>query len=88
VFLNPRAGTQNVHALPEKLHGATALSVDGDRVFLYGPYGNKHAVFLWSTSSTPQLIFERSGALRGLQAGRFLAQGEHGFTVLDCSAAG
>ena len=88
VLLNPRARVQDVHPLPKELHGASALSMRGEDAYLYGPYGHKRGVFCWRSGSAPRFLGEHSGPLRGLRAGRFLLKGEHGFTVLDCAAAG
>lgn len=87
VFLNPRACMQEVQELPKELHGASGLSICGEEAYLYGPSAQKRALLSWRQGKTAQCIGEHAGPLRGLPNGRFLARSEHGFTVMDCTAA-
>jgi len=86
VHVQPTTRQQNVHELPVSLRGATALSMHGATAFLYGPYEAKRTMFRWSPGTGAEGIGHHSGPLRGLEGGRFLSRGEHGFTVVDAVA--
>lgn len=83
VRLNPRTHQQDVIDVPEKLHGASAISVMGDRVCLFGPYSQKQSLFVWTPGKAPQKIGTHSGTLRGIGPHRFISNGEHGYTVVS-----
>jgi hypothetical protein len=63
-----------VQPLPKDLHGVSAISICGDDTYLYGPYAHKRAVFRLGADRSASLLGERSGPLRGLRSGRFLAR--------------
>jgi hypothetical protein len=82
VRVNPRAHTQEVLGLPKNLQGASALSVLGDAVYFFV----KQKLFAWRAGERPSEAGRYDGTLRGLENGRFLASGEHGFTILNVGA--
>jgi hypothetical protein len=55
--------------------------VRGDTAFLFGPYEKKQTMFCWKPGEKPRELGRRSGTLRGLEWGRFLSNGERGFTI-------
>jgi hypothetical protein len=86
VRLQPRTGKQRLDEMWPTLRGASALSMKGDTVFLYGPYEHKKAMFAWRPGQKPVELGKHSGPLRGLERGRFLSCGEHGFTIVEAAA--
>lgn len=83
VELNLRTRVQKVDSLPEEMHGASALSKRRQHTLLYGPYSRKHGLFRWTPGEPPFAVGNHSGPLRGLDGGRFLSKGEHGFTIVE-----
>lgn len=82
VRVHPRTSTQEVVELPRRLHGASALCVRGDLTFFFSPYDRIGVILSWQPGAKPKEVARHPGHLRGLEDGRFLAVGEHGFTVL------
>jgi hypothetical protein len=74
---------QKMESLPEALHGASALSKRRQDTFFYGPYSRKHGLFRWTPGEPPSVVGNHCGPLRGLDGGRFLSKGEHGFTIVE-----
>lgn len=71
---------------PPAVHGAKAVSVDGPRVFFFSPSSLKGAMVVWDRRTGAVKESDRLvGPFRGLPAGRFLAVGEAGYTVLTPS---
>lgn len=84
VRANPRSREHTAVELPRELHGAAAISVQHDTAFLFAPYDRKGALIGWRPGHPPREIGRHPGPLRGLESGRFLSAGRHGFTVLSC----
>ena len=87
VRANARKRLHEAVALPRRLHGSSALSVRGDATYLFGPYEDKRTLFAFRRGQPPRELGRHSGPLRGLEFGRFLSIGQHGFTVLDVDDA-
>ena len=81
IELDPRSRTQEVVPLPDELHGATALARAGRYTFFFGPNGG-NKLLRWIPGAVPVTVGTHLAPLRGLDAGRFLAVGEQGFSVL------
>jgi hypothetical protein len=83
---NPRARLHSAYPLPGELDGASAISLRGDTAFVYDPYDHKQRIFEWcvNTDRVAGDVGRHSGRLRGLEYGRFLSVGDHGFTVISC----
>ncbi len=88
VRVRPRAREQELVALPAELHGASALSVVGDLGYFFSPYDSKRSLIAWRPNEAAREIGRHSGPLRGIETGRFLSTGEHGFTVISADIAG
>jgi len=84
VCANPRARTHRARALPRSLHGASALTIKRDTAFFFSPYNSKGVLLELSAGGVVREIGRHPGPLRGLECGRFLSIGEHGFTVITC----
>lgn len=84
VCANPRARTHRARALPRSLHGASALTMKRDTAFFFSPYDSKGVLLELSASGVVREIGRHPGPLRGLEYGRFLSIGAHGFTVITC----
>lgn len=82
-MLNIETREQQVFELPEKLHGANAISTDGSGFFFYSSYEERNAILSWKPGTKPKFIGLHSGPLRGLSDGRFLRGGDFGFTIVD-----
>jgi hypothetical protein len=67
------------------LHGAAAVTFQRDRVFLFSPYSSEDSVLEYRDGVAHE-IGRHVGPLRGLEYGRFLSIGEHGFATLTCGA--
>lgn len=85
VQVDPLGRRQRTVALPKELHRTAALSVVGDRAYLFGPVGHKGEIVSWRKGEQAVSIGRHLGRLRGLEGGRFLACGEHGFSILAIS---
>jgi len=83
VRVRPRTREQELVPLPPELHGASALSVVGDRCYFFSPYDRKGSLLAWRPDAAAREIGCHSGLLRGIESGRFLSTGAHGFTVLS-----
>jgi hypothetical protein len=81
----PRDLKHRAEPLPETLHGAAAVTFQRDRVYLFSPYVAKGSL-VECTPGGAREIGRHPGPLRGLEYGRFLSNGEHGFTVITCDA--
>ena len=88
VQLAPRTRTQRIDELPSSLEGATALSMRGPAAFFYEPDDNQRSIFRWLPGHKPEEIGKYPGPLRGLEWGRFLSLGYHGFTAIDAASVG
>jgi len=84
-WASPRGRKHGVQPLPTDLHGAAAITFQRDRVYLFSPYNSKGKVLEYNDGAMRE-IGRHSGPLRGLEHGRFLANGEHGFTLMTCGA--
>jgi hypothetical protein len=84
IQLEPQSRLHDVVALPDALHGARALSIRGDQVFLFGPRPWSDVIFSWRRGAEPTAIGRHTGRLRGLEDGRFISVSERGFTILTC----
>lgn len=74
---------QEMQPTPQELHGSSAIAVSHDRVLFFSPY-KTNAILAWSPGKEPSLVGHHPGPLRGLQGGRFLSCGTHGFTIVEC----
>lgn len=83
VHLNPRTGRQQVVQVPEEVHGASAVSVNGQHACFFGPYSRKRSLFRWAPGSDPEKIGTHSNSLRGISKHRFLSSGELGYTIVS-----
>jgi hypothetical protein len=84
ICANPRARIHRARALPRSLHGASALTMKRDTAFFFSPYDSERVLLELSASGVVREIGRHPGPLRGLEYGRFLSIGEHGFTVITC----
>lgn len=84
VQVSPLSREHRASALPRELHGAAALSIREDTAFLFAPYERKATLLAWREGDAPREVGRHPGPLRGLELGRFLSAGRHGFTVLTC----
>jgi hypothetical protein len=82
VLANPRARIHQAQRLPRALHGSSAISLKRETALLFSPYDGKGAILEYAGGAYRE-IDRRSGPLRGLEYGRFLSNGEHGFTILS-----
>jgi hypothetical protein len=83
VRLDLRTLDQQVAPTPRRLHGASAISISGETVLVYGPYDKKKTMYSWTPGREPSAIGRHPGPLRGLRNGRFLAREPSGFTVME-----
>jgi hypothetical protein len=84
-WANPRDRHHRTRPLMKDLHGAAAVTFQRDRVFLFSPYSSKDSVLEYRDGVAHE-IGRHVGPLRGLEYGRFLSIGEHGFATLTCGA--
>jgi len=84
-WASPRDRRHRAEPLPKTLHGAAAVTFQRDRAYLFSPYASKGSLIEHTADATRE-IGRHPGPLRGLEHGRFLSAGEHGFTVITCDA--
>ncbi len=87
VMLNVHTGRQRVHALPEELHGCTAISAKGAEFVLHSPYDAKGDLFCWSPGAAPVWVGTHNGRLRGCASGEFLGPEPEGYTTIRVGSA-
>jgi hypothetical protein len=84
VLASPMSREHVSRPLPTELHGASALSLRNETAIFFAPYQKKGALLAWQEGYQPREVGRHPGPLRGLEFGRFLSTGRHGFTVLRC----
>jgi hypothetical protein len=85
VLASPMSREHVSRELPSELHGASALSLRNETAIFFAPYQKKGALLAWQEGYQPREVGRHPGPLRGLEFGRFLSTGRHGFTVLTCA---
>jgi hypothetical protein len=84
IELNLDTGDEKKYEIPEQLKGSTGLTSTGDNIIFHSPYEDKTGIYKWRTGDkTAERIGEYYEGLRGLKNGRFISNGQKGFTILD-----
>lgn len=89
VCVNVMNATQKINRTPVPLHAASAISLLGDKLFVFNPYNQRDVLLKWLIGTEAiQTIgaYERPGCVRGLPGGRFLAIRADGYSVLTLGA--
>ncbi len=87
VRLDVQTLEQDVQPTPRILHGSSAIAACDEQLLFFGPYEQKNTLLAWAPGNKPSLVGRHPGPLRGLEAGRFLAHGTSGFTIVEMEAA-
>ena len=70
--------------VPEAVYGSSALSYHRGTLVFHGPYQEHTALYAWKPGADrAEKIGTYPGPLRGLAAGRFLAAGTAGYTIIS-----
>lgn len=84
IELNLDTGDEKKYEIPEQLKGSSGLTSTADSIIFHSPYEDKRGIYKWRTGDkTAERIGEYSEGLRGLKNGRFISNGQKGFTILD-----
>lgn len=84
VLIDLTNGSREIKPTPEDLHGSSALSLDEEHVYFWGPYRDKTGIYKWLIGAAGyERIGDHEGPLRGLPGGRFLHKRSDGFSILE-----
>lgn len=84
IELNLDTGDEKKYEIPEQLKGSNGLTSTTNSIIFHSPYEDKRGIYKWRTGDkTAERIGEYKEGLRGLKNGRFISNGQKGFTILD-----
>lgn len=84
IELNLDNGEEKKYEIPEQVKGSNGLTSTRDSIIFHSPYMDKRGLYKWRKGEKEiEKIGEYSEGLRGLKNGRFIMNGEKGFTILD-----
>jgi hypothetical protein len=84
IELNLDTGDEKKYEIPENVKGSNGLTSTADSIIFHSPYDDKRGIYKWKIGDkTADKIGEYSEGLRGLKNGRFVTNGQKGFTILD-----
>ena len=84
VLLDANTKQETVWQAPNEIRRASAVTLAGGIAFFHGTYEDPEGIYRWRLGDQKaERIGEHAGPLRGLPKGRFLSQGDNGFTILS-----
>jgi hypothetical protein len=84
VLFDVEAKTQQIWQPPSKISGSKAITKQGNKIYFHSPYHYEYGIYEWKIGSEEvEKVATYSSRLRGLSNGRFLAQGNSGYTIIS-----
>lgn len=85
VVFDIQAKTQQVWKTPDIVHGFSAITKLGDKIYFHNSYKDKYGIYEWQIGSEKaKRIGEYSNYfVRGLPEGQFLARTDLGYTIIS-----